>query len=139
MMNLYTVTDIQSQISEGIGSQTRLSVEEAANRAGVGLDILSKECSDAVSHDLADFCIKWKLIGGRVGLTEADLSAVDGNNGTVEEKRVGMLKKWKSKFAFRATYRALMEALLAEGRCAEAIEACKVIKAAEGWLYCVAS
>ena len=134
-MNLYT--DIQSQISEGIGSQTRLSIEEAADRVGVRLDVLSKECSDAVSLDLADFCVKWKLIGGRVGLTEGDLTAVDGDNRTVEEKRVGMLKKWKSKFAFNATYRALIEALLAEGRCADAIEACKVIKAAEGWLYYV--
>ena len=138
-MNLYTVTDIQSQISEGIGSQTRLSVEEAADRAGVRLDILSKECSDAVSHDLADFCIKWKLIGERVGLKEADLSAVDGDNRTVKEKRVGMLKEWKSRFAFKATYRALIEALLAEGRSTDAIEACRVIRAAEGWLYCVAS
>ena len=98
-----------------------------------------KECSDVVSLDLAKLCVYWKLIGGRIGLTEADLNAVDGDNGTVEEKRVGMLKKWKSKFAYKATYRALIEALLAEGRSAEAIEACKVIKAAEGWLYCVGS
>ena len=74
----------------------------------------------------------WKLIGGRVGLTEADLTAIEGDNRTVEEKRVGMVGKWKSKFAFKATYRALIGALLAEGRSAEAIEACKVIKAAEG-------
>ena len=35
----------------------------------------------------------WKLIGRRVWLTEADLTAVDGDNRTVEEKRVGMMEK----------------------------------------------
>ena len=124
--------DIQSQISEGTGSQTGLSIKEAADHAGVGLDVLSKECSDAVSLDLANFCVEWKSIGMRVGLTEGDLTAINGDNGTVKEKRVGMLKQWKSKFAFKATYRALIEALLAVGRSAEAIEACEVIKAAEG-------
>ena len=129
-MTLYV--DLQGQISEGSGSQTGVSIEEAADNASVGLDILSKVCSDAVSLDLANFCVQWKSIGMRVGLTEGDLTAVDGDNRTEEEKRIGMLKKWKSKFAFKATYRALIEALLAAGRSAEAIEACKVIKAAEG-------
>ena len=121
-------TDPQDQ---DIGSPTRLSIEAAADRAGVRLDILSKECS-IKPVDLAKFCVKWRLIGKHLGLTEAEISAVDGDNRTVEEKRVGMLEDWRSKFAYKATYRALIEALLAEGRSAEAIEACKVIKAAEG-------
>ena len=121
-------TDSQDQ---DIGSPTRLSVEEVADRASVRLDILSKECS-IKPVDLAKFCVKWKLIGKHLGLTEAEISAVDGDNGTVDEKRVGMLEKWKSTFAFKATYQALIEALLAEGKSAEAIEACKVIKAAKG-------
>ena len=47
----------------------------------------------------------WKLIGRCVGLTEADLTAVDGDSRTVEEKRVGMMEKWKERFSFRAIYR----------------------------------
>ena len=38
-------------------------------------------------------CVDWKLIGRCVGLPEADLTAVDGDNRTVEEKRVGMMEK----------------------------------------------
>ena len=116
------------------GLQSGISIEEAANRAGVRLDILSKQCSDVVSLDLAKFCINWKLIGRRIGLTEADLAAINGDNTTVEEKRVGMLEKWRSKCAYKAIYRTFIEALLAEGRCGDAIEACKVIKAAVGEL-----
>ena len=122
----------QSHNHTGFQNQVGLSIEEVADRAGTGLDILSKPCSVAVLVDLAKFCVDWRLIGRRVGLIEADLTAVNGDNRTVEEKRVGMLEKWMNKFAFKATYRALIEALLAEGRSADAIEACKVIKAAEG-------
>ena len=132
-MTLYA--DLQGQISEGSGSQTGISIEEATDSAGVGIDVLSKVCSDAVSLDLANFCVQWKSIGRRVGLTEGDLTAIDEDKKTAKEKRVGMLNEWKSKFAFKATYRALIEALLAEGRSAEAVEVCKVIKAAEGWSY----
>ena len=128
---LYIYLGIQNQIPEEVSSQTALSVEEAADRAGLRLDILSKEYS-VKPIDLARFCMNWNLIGKHLGLTEADLTAVDGDNRTVEEKRVGILEKWKSKFAFKATYRAFIEALLAEGRCEDAIGACKVIKAAEG-------
>ena len=122
---------IDTQITEEIGIQTGISIEEVTDKAGVRLDTLFKKCSVKSIH-LASFCVDWKLVGRRVGLTETDLTAVDGDNRTVEEKRVGMLEKWTNKFAYKATYRALIEALLAEGRSAEAIEACKVIKAAEG-------
>ena len=40
---------------------------------------------------------------------EANLTAIDDDNGTVEEKRVGMMEKWKERFSFRATYRVFVE------------------------------
>ena len=132
LLNINMHTGLQNQTSEGIGSQTEISIEEAAEKACIRPDILLKECSSVVSLDLAKFCVDWKLIGRRAGLTEGDLTAVDGDNRTVEEKRVGMMEKWKSKFAYKATYRTFIEALLEEGRCADAIEACKAIQAAEG-------
>ena len=39
-----------------------------------------------------------KLTGRCVGLTEADLTAVDGDNRTVEEKRVGMMENGRKGF-----------------------------------------
>ena len=54
-------------------------------------------------------CVDLKLIGRCVGLAEADLTAVDGDNMTVEEKRVGMMEKWKERFSFRGTYRVFVE------------------------------
>ena len=69
----------------------------------------------------------WQLIGFHLELTDSDISAVDGDNRTVDEKRVGVLRRWKEKFAFHATYRILIKSLLACGRTSDAVNACKAI------------
>ena len=69
----------------------------------------------------------WQLIGFHLELTKADIVAVDGDYRSVEEKRIGMVGKWKEKFAFKATYRVFIEALLSCGKASDAIEACKDI------------
>ena len=73
----------------------------------------------------------WKLIGFHLKLTDGDITAVDGDNRTVDEKRVGMLRRWKEQLAFKATYLLLVKALLVCGRSSDAINACKTIVAGE--------
>ena len=70
---------------------------------------------------------KWQLIGFHLELTKADIVAVDEDYRTAEQKRVEMLRKWKEKNAFIATYRLFIEALLSCGKASDAIEACKAI------------
>ena len=77
--------------------------------------------------DVAKLCVEWQLIGQYLKLTEAEISAVDGDKGTVEEKRVAMLGKWREKFAYKATYQVLIEALLAAGKSSCAIDVAKII------------
>ena len=69
----------------------------------------------------------WKLTGFHLELTKSDIVAVDEDYRTAEQKRVEMLRKWKEKFAFKATYRVLIEALLSCGKASDAIDACKAI------------
>ena len=69
----------------------------------------------------------WQLIGFHLELTKADIVAVDGDYRSIDEKRIGMLGRWKEKLAFKATYRAFVEALLSCGKASDAIEACKAI------------
>lgn len=78
--------------------------------------------------DVAKLCVDWQLIGRHLKLTDAEITAVNGDNGTVEEKRIAMLQKWKEKLAFKATYRALIEALLAAGKASCAVDVAKIIK-----------
>ena len=79
--------------------------------------------------DLAKYCDKWKLIGQRLGLTEAEISDIDDDKRTAQEKRVGMLMKWKER-SLITSYRVFIEALLSQGMTQAAVEACKMIGAA---------
>ena len=67
------------------------------------------------------------MIGFYLKLTTSDIVAVDVEYRTAEQKRVEILRKWKEKFAFRATYRVFIAALLLCGKTSDAIEACKDI------------
>ena len=91
------------------------------------LDILDQECSQQDLLCLAKLCVDWQLIGFHLELTKADIVAVDGDCRSVDEKRIGMLGRWKEKTAFKATYRVFLETLLSCGKASDAIEACKVI------------
>jgi hypothetical protein len=71
--------------------------------------------------------VDWQLIGFHLELTKADIAAMDEDYRTAEQKRVEILRKWKEKFAFKATYRVFVEALLSCGKASDALEACKVI------------
>ena len=110
-------------------SHKNITIEDVVSQAGISLDTLSKECSQTVLLDLANYCDKWKLIGQRLGLTRTEISDIDGDNKTAQEKKVGMLMKWKEK-SLTTSYRVFIEALLSQGRTQDAIEACKVIGAA---------
>ena len=113
-----------------VTSHKTITIEDVANRASVSLDTLSDECCQTVLLDLAKYCVDWQLVGKRLGLTVADITAVDNDNSTEDRKRVGVLEKWKDRCAFRATYHVLIEALLSQGMIQAAVEACKVIGAA---------
>jgi hypothetical protein len=110
------------------GAPAALTLQDVAAQAGITrLNILDQECSREVLLCLAKHCVEWQLIGLHLKLTDSDISAVDGDNRTVDEKRVGMLRRWKEHFAFKATYLVLVQALLACGRTSDAINVCKAI------------
>ena len=100
-----------------------LSVEDLAAKAGV-VDI-NTECSKDDILSLASYCDPWQLIGQRLGLTPAQISAIDGDNRNTDLKRLGALQKWKEMCVFKATYRVLVEALIDCDKGQQAMEVCK--------------
>ena len=113
-------------VSENVLS--KLSLQDVVAQADIKcLDILDQECSQQVLLSLAKHCVDWQLIGFHLELTKADIVAVDGDYQSIDEKRVGMLGRWKEKFAFKATYRVFIKALLSCGKASDTIEGCKAI------------
>ena len=107
---------------------TELTLQDVAAQAGLKmLDVLDQECSQQVLLRLAKHCVDWQLTGFHLELTKSEITAVDGDYRSIDEKRIGMLGRWKEKFAFKATYRVFIEALLSCGKASDAINACRDI------------
>ena len=86
-----------------------------------GVRDIDKERTDEDILAFGEFCDPWKQVGLHLGLTGAQLNAIDEENRTVSLKCSAILQRWKSIFAFRAAYRALVNALL---KCEKNEDAC---------------
>ena len=107
---------------------TALTLQDIAKKAEItSVEELDQACSQQLLLSLAKLCVDWRLIAFHLQLNKGDVSAIDGDNRTVDEKRIGMLLRWRDKFSFMATYRALIEALLACGRTSDAFDACTLV------------
>ena len=113
---------------KGPTAPAELTLQDVATQVGLKtLDVLDQECSQQVLLRLAKHCVDWQLTGFHLELTDGEITAVDGDYRSVDEKRIGMVRRWKEKFAFKATYRVFIEALLSCGRASDAVYACKAI------------
>ena len=110
-------------------SQTmaKITIDELVVQAGIEEIILDQQCHDDDFLSLYELCDPWELIGQHLKLTRSQISAVDGDNKTTDQKRLGLLQKWKETFAHKATYRVLVAALLACGKAEPALEVCKTL------------
>ena len=117
-----------SILPKGPTAPAELTLQDVAAQAGLKmLDVLDQECSQQVLLRLAKHCVDWQLTGFHLELTKSEITAVDGDYRSIDEKRIGMLGRWKEKFAFKATYRVFIEALLLCGKASDAIDGCRTI------------
>lgn len=107
-----------------------LEVEDLIAKSGV--KNIDKECSDNDILEFGDFCDPWELVGKHLPLSQAEISAIAEDNRTASLRRLGVLQKWKSKLAFKATYRVLIDALLKSGNADLALKVCQILAQREG-------
>lgn len=93
---------------------------------------INQECTYDDFLALSEFCIDWELIGQHLKLTRPQLTAIDADNKSTELKRLAVLHRWKELYAFKATYRALVSALISCKRVDAALEVCKFLARKEG-------
>jgi hypothetical protein len=99
-----------------------LTIEEVLEKTKVSSNSLEEtECTDDHFLQLHHFCDPWKVIGYHLKFTADQLNAIDGDNPTVEEKRLAVFKEWKQTLAFRATFLVLVQALVNAKRAQNAV------------------
>ena len=68
-----------------------------------------------------------EIVGPELGLSDAEMDEINADAKTQQLRRMKMLKTWKQKFAWKATYRRLIEALLNCHRGGDAQKVCELL------------
>ena len=104
---------------------------ELCKRFELSDEDIDKEVSDDHILKIYPQLEKWKRVAAHLGLTQADVQAIESGAKPDEElMRLYMLQEWKKKKRLdgKATYQVLLEALI-ECSCSEsAIQVCKLLR-----------
>ena len=104
-----------------------ITLDDCIEHFDLTAEDLDAKCSDEHILDVSRF-LDWKGVARYLKLTDSEVGAVDSDGKDEQDKRHKTLQKWMNKFAFKATYRNLIQALLYSGRADHAEEVCKLLK-----------
>ena len=116
------------------GSGIGISLQDVMDKLHLSQDQLDKEVSEEHLTEASNIIDDHEVLGPRLGLTEQEMTAIDRDAKTHDLKKKAMLKKWKQKNAWRATYRTLTEALLKCSRADRAQDVCELLAHSKCWL-----
>lgn len=108
--------------------QSPINANELAEEAGLSSQCLDIPFREEYAHLLAEFCDPWEEIGYHLNMIKSDINSINGDKTTIKMKTITMLQTWKERFAHRATYRALIEAMIQSGHAQQALNICQKLK-----------
>ena len=95
-----------------MASSSKPTVKELISEVGLkDENKLNKPCSDQDLKVIVKYCVQWRKIGHHLGLSKTQIEDIDKEKKAEEEKRSAMLATWKQFYSFKATFRALVDAL----------------------------
>ena len=102
-----------------------VTLEDCVREFRISVELLDIRVSDEHLLKVSEF-LQWKRIAPYLKLKDSEVEGIDLGRSSEQEKRYKALQTWKNKFAFKATYKRLIEALLGSGR-ADHAEVCKML------------
>ena len=104
---------------------------ELCKRFELSNDDINKEVSDEHILEIYPQLENWRLVAVHLGLTQADVQAIEGRAtlGGETLMRVYMLQEWKKKKRLdgTATYQVLLEALIKCNCSTSALQVCELL------------
>ena len=95
-----------------MASSSKPTIKELLSEVGLKDESkLNKPCSDQDLKVMVKYCEKWRKIGHHLGLSKTHIEDIDKEKNAEEEKRSTMLVTWKQIYAYKATFKALVDAL----------------------------
>ena len=119
-----------------------VTLDELLKEVGVAPSQLDETCTKEHLQDVALFLESWRTVAPHLGLYRSEVEEVERDGTEEKAKRLKILEAWYSKFAFKAKYRVLIEALLKISRADQAMKVCCVVvsqHSKEGTQLCMLS
>ena len=110
---------------------SRVTLQELMSHVGVSAEVRKEPCTEAHLSTIALWLPDWQIAAPHLGAS-AD-AHVSTNQ---QEKNRYVLNQWKQRFAFKATYKHLVEVLLTVGRADVAEEVCSLLASTTGKYSC---
>lgn len=102
-----------------------VTLEDCVKQFSISVELLDTTVSDEHIRAVSKFW-EWRTVAPHL-LEAREIEEVDVDQKYEQEKRHKSLQKWKSKFAFKATYKKLINAFLESARADHAEEVCKLL------------
>lgn len=107
-------------------TMSQISSKDLAAKVGLRADALTKPCESCLFPSVANFINPWRVIFSSL-LNEVDLSDIDTENHSEQEKRIAALRKWKARNGNGATYEVLVKTVLDSGEKGQAECMCQYL------------
>ena len=104
-----------------------VTLDGLLKEVGVTPSQLDKPCSREHLQDVALFLESWRTVAPHLGLSRTEMEEIERDGREEREKRLKILELWKGKFAFKATYKVLIEVCLKISRADQAEKVCRLL------------
>ena len=119
---------VSTRADEPNDKMAAVTLEELLKEVGVRPEILDESISDNHILVIASVLTSWRKVAAHLGLSEIDLDSLDQEGKSEQEKKLEALLKWKGRYAFKATYKKLIESLLSLAMADVAEKVCHLLK-----------
>jgi len=110
----------------------KISLQDLIHRLHLSQDLLEKELSEEHLREVSRIIADHEIVGPELGLTLQEMTTISSNNVNKQEvQKMEMLRKWKQKCIWNATYGKLIEAFLNCGRADHACDVCELLTKSE--------
>ena len=114
-----------------------ITLDEVLKETKVHPTQVGKPCTTEHLRDIALFLESWQTVASHLGLSTTDVEQVERDAASEEIKRQKVLEMWKNRWAFKATYRVLIEALLKIGHADQAEKVCRLLEPKKGTIFAI--
>ena len=104
-----------------------ISLEDLIDKFQLSQKLLGKEVSEEHLKEVSRIIDDHEIVGPELGLTQQEMTAISRDGKTHDLQKVAVLRKWKQKFSWKATFRVLIEALLKCNRADHARQVCELL------------